>query len=205
MGADRGSLDPCSSATGDHVLLDATTFHCRANAGGDQGMSKFVTIGKGSLALQLRLPQVGMPEILSFANSQSAEEESTLGTIERSSRINGMDIAVPNAVILPLGGMGFFGWPAIAGHRMGQNFILQFANWEVEQDGQCTHLDAIDEVAEIGLKITLQAFGSGVISIATRITNQGKDDYLLERCMAGSFLIPAGKVDITGYRGMWGA
>nr|WP_319391171.1 alpha-galactosidase [uncultured Cohaesibacter sp.] len=172
-------------------------------------MSKFVSINKGALALQLRLPQVGMPEIMSFTNThasglQLSGNTSILGTIERSSRINGMDIAVPNAVLLPLGGMGFFGWPAIAGHRMGQTFILQFANWQVEEADHKTHLRAQDDIAKIGLTITLQAFASGVIGVSTRLSNHGETDYLLERCMAGSFLISAGKVEVTGYRGMWG-
>ena len=172
-------------------------------------MSKFVSIAKGALALHLRLPQVGMPEIMSFGSpplgdGDDVNKRSILGSIERSSRINGMDIAVPNAVLLPLGGMGFFGWPAIAGHRSGRAFILQFANWQIEQDGPLTHLHARDEIAHIGLTITIEAFSSGVFCMATRLTNHGETDYLLDRCMAGSFLIPAGKTDVTGFRGMWG-
>ncbi|WP_319411588.1 alpha-galactosidase [uncultured Cohaesibacter sp.] len=176
-------------------------------------MSRLVTIGKGALALTLRLPQTGMPEIIAFDSAPAkglssppphGQGTSILGDIERASRTNGMDVTVSGAVLLPLGGMGFFGWPAIAGHRMGRDFILQFSDWQVEEDGHQTKLKARDAVAHMGLTITLEAFASGVISIASSLGNEGDGDYCLERCMAGSLLIAAGDVSIRGYRGMWG-
>ena len=96
-------------------------------------MSKIVTIDSGQLALSLRLPELGMPEILSFG-AEPADAD-PLFEIERSSRVNGMDVAVPSSVLLPTGGMGFFGWPAISGHRGGRDFVAQFGKWEFFRDG----------------------------------------------------------------------
>ena len=165
-------------------------------------MNELVTIGVSDFTLSLRLPDVGMPEILTFGD-RAVETEGLLD-IDRASRVNGMDIAVPSAVMLPTGGMGFFGWPAIAGHRAGRQFILQFAGWKVTRDGRETVLKAEDQVALIAIAITLNDHASGVISMSTRLTNTGETDYQLDRCMSGTFLAPAGEVTLTSFTGMWG-
>ncbi|WP_377277790.1 alpha-galactosidase [Rhizobium sp. R86522] len=165
-------------------------------------MSEIVIIDSGQLALSLRLPALGMPEILSFGSEPV--EADPLFDIERSSRVNGMDVAVPSNVLLPTGGMGFFGWPAIAGHRGGRDFVAQFGQWEFFRDGHHTILAGIDSVAKLALSITLTAHPSGLISMATKLTNRGETDYQLDRCMAGTFLAPAGDVQVMSFTGIWG-
>lgn len=165
-------------------------------------MSEIVIIDSGQLALSLRLPALGMPEILSFGSEPV--EADPLFDIERSSRVNGMDVAVPSNVLLPTGGMGFFGWPAIAGHRGGRDFVAQFGQWEFFRDGHHTILAGINSVAKLALSITLTAHPSGLISMATKLTNRGETDYQLDRCMAGTFLAPAGDVQVMSFTGIWG-
>ncbi|MFN7126354.1 MAG: alpha-galactosidase [Allorhizobium sp.] len=165
-------------------------------------MSKIVTIDSGQLALSLRLPELGMPEILSFG-AEPADAD-PLFEIERSSRVNGMDVAVPSSVLLPTGGMGFFGWPAIAGHRGGRDFVAQFGKWEFFRDGHRTVLAGLDPVAKLAISITLTAYPSGPISMATKLTNRGETDYQLDRCMAGTFLAPAGDLQVMSFTGIWG-
>lgn len=165
-------------------------------------MSEIVIIDSGQLALSLRLPELGMPEILSFG--AEPVEADPLFEIERSSRVNGMDIAVPSNVLLPTGGMGFFGWPAIAGHRGGRDFVAQFGGWTVLRDGNQTVLKGADTVAKLGIAITLTAHDSGLISMATELSNLGDVDYQLDRCMAATFLAPAGDVQVMSFTGIWG-
>ncbi|WP_320202679.1 alpha-galactosidase [Agrobacterium rosae] len=165
-------------------------------------MSQIITIGKGDFALNLRLPKLGMPEILSFGSAATATD--ALFDIERSSRINGMDIAVPSSVLLPTGGMGFFGWPAMSGHRQGRDFTLQFGSWAVETSGNKTILHGLDTVAKINLSITLTEHASGLISMSTALTNRGEAGYQLDRCMAATFAVPPGETKLTSLTGMWG-
>lgn len=165
-------------------------------------MSEIVIIDSGQLALSLRLPELGMPEILSFGAEPL--EADPLFEIERSSRVNGMDIAVPSNVLLPTGGMGFFGWPAIAGHRGGRDFVAQFGGWTVLRDANQTVLKGVDSVARLGIAITLTAHDSGLISMATELSNLGDADYQLDRCMAATFLAPAGDVQVMSFTGIWG-
>lgn len=166
-------------------------------------MTNTILIDVGTLSLALSLPEFGMPEILSFDKHTALDDADDM-LIERSSRINGMDIAVPSAVLLPVGGMGFFGWPAIAGHRDGKDFTLQFSNWTSDQVASRCVLTASNPVAKIEIEIHIDGHDSGVVSISTVITNVGPSAYSLDRCMAGSFLLPAGKGELTSYTGMWG-
>lgn len=165
-------------------------------------MSDIVIIGSGAFALSLRLPALGMPEIVGFGKAAVSAEP--LFDIERSSRVNGMDIAVASAVLLPTGGMGFFGWPAIAGHRQGRDFVAQFGAWRVSREGARTVLRGSDTVAKLELAIEITAHASGLLSMATRLTNRGEADYQLDRCMAGTFLAPQGAVEVTSFTGIWG-
>ncbi|MGV1871437.1 alpha-galactosidase [Agrobacterium rosae] len=165
-------------------------------------MSQIITIGKGNFALNLRLPKLGMPEIVSFGTDATAPD--ALFGIERSSRVNGMDVAVPSSVLLPTGDMGFFGWPAITGHRNGRDFTLQFGSWAVESSGNKTILHGLDTVAKINLSITLTEHASGLLSMSTALTNRGEAGYHLNRCMAATFAVPAGETELTSFTGMWG-
>ncbi|MBB5575498.1 alpha-galactosidase [Rhizobium paranaense] len=165
-------------------------------------MSKTVVVTAGEVSLALGLPKRGMPEILGFGRGARAPE--FWPDVPRSSRVNGMDFDVPSNVLLPVGGLGFFGWPAISGHRDGRSFILDFGNWQSEESDAGVVLEAKDAIAEIGLQIRMEASPTGVLSISTSLTNNGSGDYTLDRCMAASFLMPAGAAELTSFTGMWG-
>lgn len=161
-----------------------------------------VTVGGGAFALSLRLPPTGMPDIVACGGPPVTENP--LADIERSSRVNGMDAAVPAAVLLPVGGLGFFGWPAIAGHRNGRDFLLELSGWRIDRAGSRTTLTARDPVARIALSIVLESFPSGVIAMASRLTNEGDAPYTLDRCASATFLAPAGEAEVISFTGMWG-
>lgn len=167
-------------------------------------MTRTVLQRAGQLGLLLGLPETGMPEIIAFGQGVEASAAAFWPTVDRSSRINGMDIAVPSAVLLPTGGLGHFGWPALAGHRAGRDFILQFTGWNAEEANGGTVLSAADPIAEVEIRITLHGSESGVLSVASALTNRGKHDYHLDRMMAASFLMPAGETSLTHFTGMWG-
>jgi alpha-galactosidase len=164
-------------------------------------MTRDITIATERLSLTLRLLEEGMPEILAFGRPSL---DLAPDPVERSSRINGMDEAVPSAVLLPTGGLGFFGWPAIAGHRQSRDFIARFGGWSMDRAGQRTVLSGRDAVAGLGLEIAIEAHEPGTLSVKTRLTNEGSEPYQLDRLMAASFLLPEGKGRMTRFTGMWG-
>jgi alpha-galactosidase len=165
-------------------------------------MSGTVHLGNGDIALSLWLPERGMPEILSFGPEPVRGDVASVG--ERAPRINGMDRAVPSAVMLPAGGMGFFGWPAIAGHRAGRDFVAQFSSWTAAGDTQHITLTGHDAVAALELSIEMEAAGEGVVTCRSRLRNAGEGTYSLDRIMAATMLVPEGPATLTSFTGMWG-
>lgn len=165
-------------------------------------MPSILTLSAGALSLVLGLPERGMPEILAFGRNAAAP--SFWPDVPRSSRINGMDVDVPSAVLLPVTGLGAFGWPAISGHRDGRDFLLDFSGWTAKGDDTCTILAASDPVAGMDIAISIQASETGVFGLSTRLTSTREGSYTLDRCMAGSFLLPAGAATATSFTGMWG-
>jgi alpha-galactosidase len=151
-------------------------------------------------ALHLHVPEQGMPEILAWAQSTGPAKKPTL----RASRINGMDDPPPSAVLLPTGGAGFFGWPAIQGHRDGKDFTIQFSYWSQEQQDGALTLIGHDAIARLIIAIRMTIFEGDVLTIATTLTNLGETVYTLDRCMAGSMVAPAGPATLTRFSGMWG-
>lgn len=167
-------------------------------------MSRTVLVRAGDLGLLLGLPEAGMPEIIAFGRGVDLKAGAFWPEVERASRINGMDRAVPSAVLLPTGGLGRFGWPAVSGHRAGRDFILDFTGWTVDETDQACVLSAHDPVAAVDLRITLKGSASGVLSISSALTNRADTAYQLDRMMAASFLMPAGEAQLTHFTGMWG-
>lgn len=165
-------------------------------------MPSTLTLSAGPLSLAIGLPDRGMPEILAFGRGAAAP--GFWPDVPRSSRINGMDIDAPYAVLLPVTGLGAFGWPAISGHRDGRDFLLDFSGWTARRDGATTVLAASDAVAGIDIEIAIRTSGTGVFGLSTRLTSVKDGIYTLDRCMAGSFLLPAGEATATRFTGMWG-
>ena len=163
-------------------------------------MSETVTIAGGGHALVLELPPRGMPRIVAFG----AAAEGATPSAERAMRTNGMDVAVPSAVLLPTGGMGYFGWPAIAGHRQGRDFVADFASWSAKGDATRHTFSGIDKVAKLALDIEITVSSGGVFSMRSVLTNQGATIYTVDRCMAASLLIDAGEGELTSFTGIWG-
>lgn len=161
-----------------------------------------VVLGNRRIALALGLPERGMPEILAFGPFAASDDLAPLAT--RAMRVNGMDLPVPSAVLLPAGGMGFFGWPALAGHRDGRDFTAEFSGWTAETEGARTTLEGRDAVARLRLRILLEVLEPGVLTMRTVLTNEGDGAYTLDRCMAATLLAGEGVGEIAFFRGMWG-
>lgn len=164
-------------------------------------MSSVVNLGNDRIALAISLPALGMPEILSFGPGPVAAGMASMG--ERAARTNGMDRAVASAVLLPTGGMGFFGWPAIGGHRQGKDFVAEFSDWVAEGDAERVTLSGRDPVARLEISIDLAASREGVVTARTRLRNTGDSLYTIDRIMAGTMLVSAGPASLTNFTGMW--
>lgn len=158
-----------------------------------------VHLADGTLALALALPDDGMPEIIAFGPDAAGAARVTA----RAARDSGMDVDVPSATLLPVEGMGGFGWPALAGHREGRSSVLAFSGWCFEGGVAAGRLTGRDDVARLSLAVDL-SLAEGALALRTILTNEGEDIFTLDRCMAGSVLVPEGPAELTSFTGMWG-
>ena len=165
-------------------------------------MDRIVTLRAGALALALGLPESGMPLFLGLGEGDVSE--SALALAAPPLRMNGMDDPCPEATLLPTSGFGFFGWPAIQGHRDGRDFTLLLSDWRSEPAPGGVTLTGRDAVAGIDLALHLAGFASGVFTLRAEVTNTGTAPYALDRCMAGSVAVPRSADRLLAYEGGWG-
>lgn len=166
-------------------------------------MSQQVILSGAGVALVLHLPDRGMPEVLYFGRSAPAAQLRMLRAGRSTGMGAGNDIDVPSSVMLPTGSMGFFGWPAILGHRDGADHTLEFSNWTINHNTTWLALSGRDPVSQVAIVIHLKV-SQGVLSSSVELTNIGDETYTVDRCMAGSMTANAGPASVTGFHGNWG-
>jgi alpha-galactosidase len=153
--------------------------------------------------LVLALPEHGMPIIVSAFAHVGFSDAGLEALLHRSPRVNGMDVAVPSAQHLPTGGHGYFRWPAIMGHRDGKDFTIHPGNWKIAKPSDVElELSAVDPVAKLELVLSFKL--TSVLRMQTTLRNFGETPYNLDRCMAGTVLVPGIPRAYVGYQGSWG-
>jgi alpha-galactosidase len=162
-------------------------------------MTRTLTLAGDGLAVALALPDRGLPEILAFG--PGADEAQWL--TERATRDSGMDFDAPAATLLPVHGMGAFGWPGLSGHRDGAASVLAFSDWRFAGGRSAGRLSGRDAVAQLELAFDL-SICDGALALRTTLTNSGDGVFTLDRCMAGAMLLPEGPAELTSFTGMWG-
>ena len=162
-------------------------------------MSRFLVIADGGLGLALALPERGMPEMLAFG----ADVGDVAPVVARASSVSGLDAPPPSALLLPTGGMGNFGWPAIAGHRDGRDFLIEFADWRITGAAADVMLHAEDALSKLAITIQL-SIAADALKSRVSLSNRGQGVFTLDRCMAGSMMFPAGPAELTSFVGSWG-
>jgi alpha-galactosidase len=162
-----------------------------------------VSLTSATVALVLHLPDFGMPQILHFGRGSSGSQLQMLRAGRSTGMGAGNDIESPSAVLLPTGSMGFFGWPAILGHRDGVQHTLEFSNWTAKKSSSALTLTGHDEVAQTQIIVSLK-ISHDVLSSTVTLKNTGSTPYVVDRCMAGSMVASAGPATVTGFHGNWG-
>ncbi len=166
-------------------------------------MTQQVTLASADVALVLHLPDQGMPQILHFGRGAAASQLRILRAGRSTGMGAGNDIETPSAVVLPTGSMGFFGWPAILGHRDGVQHTLEFSNWSAKQNAATLTLTGHDNIAQTQITVSLK-ISHAVLCCSVAFKNTGSTPYVVDRCMAGSMVAGAGPATVTGFHGNWG-
>jgi alpha-galactosidase len=122
--------------------------------------------------------------------------------------------------ILPEHWTGWVGRPGLSGSRAGRAWSPKFTTTEVRLDGETVivtedhpalinsglasvEVDAVDEVAQLSLSITVELTAGGLIRARTDVVNTGEDPYAVNDCVI-AFPIPQDAREILDFAGHWG-
>jgi alpha-galactosidase len=121
--------------------------------------------------------------------------------------------------ILPEHWTGWVGRPGLSGSRAGRAWSPKFTATEVRVDGEpvivtddqptlidsgpaAVEVDAVDEVAQLALSITVELTAGGLIRARIEVVNTGEDPYAVNDCVI-AFPIPQDAREILDFAGHW--
>jgi alpha-galactosidase len=122
--------------------------------------------------------------------------------------------------MLPEHWTGWVGRPGLSGSRAGRAWSPKFIATEVRLDGDAVvvtddhpavinsgtasvEVDAVDEVAQLSLRITIELTAGGLIRARTEVVNTSQDPYAVNDCVI-AFPIPQVAREILDFAGHWG-
>lgn len=120
-----------------------------------------------------------------------------------------------HVALLPQSGDGWLGRPGIEGHRESRSgFSPQLHTTAVRLDGReveefaeastgTLEVDSVDPDAGIALTSTLTMLPSGLVTVSSRLTNTGSDDYHLDS-LQHCAPVPFEASEILDFTGRWG-
>ena len=153
-----------------------------------------------------------------------------LGALDRTDVealiLSTIDPGGPNVVdapvrlaVLPEHWTGWVGRPGLSGSRAGRDWSPKFTATEVRVDGapvvgtdgtptmintelSSVAVDAVDEVAQLQLTITIELTAGGLIRARAKVINDGPDPYAVNDCVI-AFPLPQSAREILDFAGHW--
>ena len=104
--------------------------------------------------------------------------------------------------IFPGLGVGWFGESALLAHRVGNDWTFQATSCAIERNGQVAVVRLNDDVAKIGVTITLDLNAeSDVLTISTTLTNLGDATLDVQWLAAGVVPLPSDAREVRSFGG----
>src|SRR5215217_5233518 len=182
-----------------------------------------IVLRSEGISLVLDLTRGQLPAIIHWG-----ADLGTLGLADVETLIlSNVDPGVPNVVdepvrvaVLPEHWTGWVGRPRLSGSRAGRAWSPKFTTTEVRVDGEAVSapedepavintglgsvtVEALDEVAQLQLQITIQLAAGGLVRARADVINVGDDSYTVNDCVI-AFPIPQNAREILDFAGYWG-
>ena len=107
--------------------------------------------------------------------------------------------------VAPAFGVGWYGQSVLLGHRAGRQFAQSFDACRVDwrEPGRSLVVILTDSVAQLRLELRLALDASDVLSLQSRLVNEGSDDYDVHWLAAGTLPLPSDALAVRSYYGQW--
>lgn len=111
---------------------------------------------------------------------------------------------LPGLSLLPVSGHGFFGTPALSGHRNGRDWAGYFRTMSAEKQNDRIEIVLGDDRSALQVKLVLEMDPkTDVVSQHTELTNRDDVPYMLEWCASAAWEVPSLCAEVVTYDGSW--
>jgi alpha-galactosidase len=163
--------------------------------------TKLIQVEGGGRTLRLLSRDGQVPEIVYWGPAGPNDTASAVAAADHGVPHGGLD----NGEILdcfPQAGRGFNGYPALIARREDRRFIsqLRFASWKVENNTTSVELEDNRFGVAVSLTYAVDPV-TGVLTVATRVCNTGKDPLWLDWVAAA--VLPSAHDELMMLEGRW--
>lgn len=167
----------------------------RAGVGAEAGL---ITLSAGGVGLVLDVSGPSLPEILHWG-----ADIGPLGGV--AVQVAGA-LPEPGRALIPSQGAGWFGRPALSGHRDGTSRPLRFTLTEpvAAAAAEAVVVHTADVGAGLALRSELELTAQGVLRVRHTLTNTDSDQppYTVDR-LSALMPVPAQAVEVLDFAGRW--
>lgn len=181
-------------------------------------MDVTLALRAAGVGLVLAVTDSRLPEVLHWGGDTGEVDDRTAAAMAHTNRLqiapNGPDAPVRLAII-PEGRTGWTGTPGLSGSRGGEAWTPDWRVTQVLLDGvpvtgvvnACAGsavFDAADDLAGLGLRVTVEMLPVGLVRARARVTNLRDEPYQVEQ-LACALPIPSGASELLDFAGRWGS
>ena len=107
--------------------------------------------------------------------------------------------------LAPTFGVGWFGQSALLGHRAGRQFAQHFDACRVvaNEAPRALCIELSDTIAQLRLEVRPTLDGDDVLTIGSRLINDGDDDFEVHWLAAATLPLPGDAQAVRSYSGQW--
>lgn len=168
-------------------------------------MTSFTVLRAGNHALVLDLEGPRTPRVLHWGADLGPLTEEEVGALRLAAHLgqghSAFDEPVPPSITYNVG-EGYYGIPALSGHRNGQAFSTIFTLDHVAvDDNECTIVSR-DEQCALCLTSTFRMTPEGALRVRHSVTNEGSEAYTVNDLNV-ALPLPARASEVMDFTGNW--
>ncbi|MEV0390384.1 alpha-galactosidase [Nonomuraea sp. NPDC050643] len=166
---------------------------------------RVVQLRSAGVALILDLRSAGLPTVVHWGADPGPCGQAELDAMAEAAvpphTLNLIDAPVSHSV-LPESHTGWFGIPGLSGSRGGDAWAPRFTVSTAVQEGRRLTVEATDSSTRLGLRLTIELTGSGLVRLRTAVRNDGDDDYRVD-AVSAVLPVPDRAGELLDLAGRW--
>ncbi|WP_019180597.1 alpha-galactosidase [Microbacterium yannicii] len=153
---------------------------------------RILHLRRGGTSVVVDLSAAPAPAIVHWGEELPEETPTSLAGLAvaaRAQRVSGGLDSTPALSVLPVGSDGWFGTPALEGHRNGRAFSTRFDLAGVHADDHSAVLSLTDPEAQLTVRLELRLGPAGLFHQRAEVRNTGDTPYTLQSLLS-TFPVP---------------